>query len=94
LAQLLGIIYPLIFKQIIDSLYCKEFRNDATGQEDPDHCSSSDSDLTSVKTLIIAYAATKFASDLINGLKDYPFARIQAEATTHITKIVHLHVQN
>mmetsp|Transcript_11580 Transcript_11580/g.19572 ORF Transcript_11580/g.19572 Transcript_11580/m.19572 type:complete len:202 (+) Transcript_11580:442-1047(+) len=58
------------------------------------HCSEGEGPRSSIASLICLYVLIKFISELIGAVRQWPFSYVQAQASTHITKIVYTHIQN
>ena len=44
--------------------------------------------------LVIMYAVTRFAADLVNNIRELPFANVSAAAEIYIAHMVYNHIQN
>jgi hypothetical protein len=76
------VVTPLILKQAVDAIIC-------------DH-KDEDSDCPSEQQtyiFIIAYAFAKFGEDLLNNLREIPYANMAATAEISIAHDVYDHVQ-
>ena len=85
-SRVLTVIHPLILKRIIVNITCNPNDNDMEGGICP---TTEDSYI-----LILLYAGVKLCAEVINYLREIPFAYVSANAEKHIARTVHAHMQN
>jgi len=77
---------PLILKYVVDAITCEELD---TGEERVfEICPAEDE----VYVLIIAYCLSKFFSEVLNNVRELPYARMAARAETMIAEEVYDHI--
>mmetsp|Transcript_11075 Transcript_11075/g.16835 ORF Transcript_11075/g.16835 Transcript_11075/m.16835 type:complete len:124 (+) Transcript_11075:240-611(+) len=81
ISRLGSIAHPLILKAVIDNVAC-----DSSTELCPE--------VQETYMLIVLYALVKFLSDLINYIREVPFAYVSANAEKHIAALVYSHIQN
>ena len=80
-----NVIHPLVLKQVVANIAC-----DPETTKLKDGCP--EPKVTYI--LILVYAVTKFAADLLNYIREIPFAYIAANAEKYIAALVYRHIQN
>ena len=85
-SRALTVIHPLILRRVIQNITCEPGNNDFEGGVCP---TTEDTYL-----VILFYAGMKLAAEVINYLREIPFAYVSANAEKHIAKTVHSHMQN
>ena len=83
LSKVLSVAHPIILKYVISAVTCDT-------AVDPTSCGS-DHHLTYI--LVIAYCCTRFAADLVNNIREFPFSNISAAAEIYIAHLVYQHIQ-
>lgn len=84
ISRLLNVTHPLILKYTIDAIGCDQ-------SIDPTNC---DSDHNRTYMLIFMYAGTRYAADLVNNIRELPFANVSAAAEIYIAHMVYNHIQH
>lgn len=85
-SRVLTVIHPLILKRVIENITCEPGNNSFEGGACP---TTEDTYLW-----ILYYAGVKLSAEVINYLREIPFAYVSANAEKHIAKTVHAHLQN
>lgn len=84
IVKIAQVINPLILMRVVDSIMCEE---DATGLSDKT-CPTEEE----TYMLILFYAGIKLGYDMLNTLRDIPYAMMAAAAETAIADEVYFHV--
>ena len=79
-----NVAHPLILGKIVSDIGC-----DDSNTKYQDGCP----DTHSIYMLIIIYACTKFGAELLNYLREVPFAYVAANAELHVATKVYRHIQ-
>lgn len=91
ISRLGNVVHPLVLKQVVQNITCTEDKaKPASGSAEASKCP----DAHATYMLIIIYAVTKFAAELLNYIREIPFAYMAANAEKHIAAIVYRHIQN
>ena len=81
-SRLLNVTHPLILKYAIDAISCIGEK-----PERQDECASH----SSTYFLVAMYALVRFLADLVNNIREIPFANVSASAEIHIAHQVYSH---
>lgn len=81
ISRLLNVSHPLILKYAIDAVSC-DSATDGSCSSDTGH----------TYLLIVMYALVRFLADLVNNIREIPFATVSASAEIYIAHLVYNHV--